>query len=166
MRREEKILRLDLQKGDWTEALTQTPRVIEGYAATGERDLCGWVGRGPSELDVLFFGGSGTSVRLPAVSACIDGVAEGDELLFKQTTFVIPYVWSKLDLPGFAAAGDEDDWDVAVSFDDVKWCGSIAKFRDGRTCDEYHSAKRDSSWMEQSDAAAGYGGYGIACRLI
>src|SRR3954463_4964639 len=124
-----KILRLPLENAELVEAKVVVPQseaVIEGYAPTASGIYVDGLVGGPSELRFypgadLRSGGETTQVRLPPVSAVHQMVwLEGDELLFKQTTYVSPYVWSKLDGPKSQPQATKMVGTTPVSFDDVE----------------------------------------------
>ena len=163
-----KILRLPLEKGelaDAKEVVSETQAVIEGYAATKSGVYVDGLIGGPSELRFYPFGGGTASVvPLPPVSAVHQMVwLEGDELLFKQTTYVSPYVWSKLDGPSAQPRASAMVGTSPVSFDDVEVVREFETSKDG-TKVPMNIIRRKGTKLDGKNPTmlTGYGGYGAS----
>jgi prolyl oligopeptidase len=168
-----KILRIDLNKPELGEAkvvVPQTEAVIEGFAPTKNGVYVDGLVGGPSELrfypgtDLRSGGETAIKVPLPAVAAVHQMVwLEGDELLFKQTTYVSPYVWSKVDRPGAQPRATKMVGTSPVSFEDVEVVRESATSNDG-TKVPMNIIRRKGTKLDgkNSTLLSGYGGYGAS----
>lgn len=162
------ILRLDLKKPELAEATVVVPQsaaVIEGYSATASGVYVNGLVGGPSELKFYpFGGGAAATVALPPVAAVHQMVwLEGDELLFKQTTYVSPYVWSKMDRPSAQPRATKLVGTSPVSFDDVEVVREFATSKDG-TKVPMNIIRRKGAKLDGKNPTllSAYGGYGIS----
>jgi prolyl oligopeptidase len=143
----------------------QTAAVIEGYAPAQSGVYVDGLLGGPSEL--RFYpsaGGAASEVPLPAVSAVHQMVwLEGDEVLFKQTTYVSPYVWSKLDRPTSQPRATKMMGTSPVSFDDVEVVREFATSKDGTKVPMNIIRPKGIKLDEKNPTLlSAYGGYGIS----
>ncbi|HEV8607489.1 MAG TPA: prolyl oligopeptidase family serine peptidase [Tepidisphaeraceae bacterium] len=161
-----KILRL--KKPELGEAKVVVPEsdgVIEGYAATAKGIYVNRLVGGPSELKFYPFDGSAaTQISWPNPSAVHQMVwLEGDELLFKTTTYVDPYIWSKLDVPAEQLLATKMKGDMSLGFGGVQVVRGFATSKDG-TKVPMNILRRRGTKLDGKNPTllTAYGGYGIS----
>src|SRR5205814_1887452 len=88
---------------------------------------------------------------------------EGDELLFKQTSYVNPYVWSRLDGPNSQPRATGMVGTSPVSFDDVEVLREFAMSKDG-TRVPMNIIRRKGAKLDGKNPTmlTAYGGYGAS----
>ena len=163
-----KILRMPLEKGELKDAKAVVPQgeaVIEGYSAVKSGVYVEGLVGGPSEIRFYPFAGvAATMIPLTPVSAVHQMVwLENDELLFKQTSYVTPYVWSKLDAPTSQPRATGMIGTSPVSFNDVEVVREFATSKDG-TKVPMNIIRRKGTKLDGKNPTmlTGYGGYGAS----
>jgi len=120
---------------------------------------------GPSRI--RFFpreGGAATSVAVRPVSSVGQMVwIEGDQILFRQTTYVSPFVWSKVDSAAQEPRATAMVGKSPADFSDVEVVRELATSKDG-TKVPLNIIRRKGTKLDGKNPTVlyGYGGYGMS----
>jgi prolyl oligopeptidase len=162
-----KILRLPLERAELADAkvvVRESEVVIERFVTTKSGVYFDGIVGGPSEMRFVGFNAAApTQIPLGGISA-VQGMVwlEGDEILFRQSSYVSPYVWSKLDKPTAQPRATALVGTSPADFGDVEVVREFATSKDG-TKVPMNIIRRKGTKLDGKNPTlmTGYGGYGI-----
>lgn len=162
------VLRLPVT-GTLAEAKVVVPEgeaVIEGLLPTATHLFVAELVGGPSRIRQFDLeGGNARELPLPEASGAGGLLADGDGLIFRQTSYVAPAAWMRYD-PGTAELRRTALFNTSpVDFSDIEVLREFATSRDG-TRVPVNILRRKGVRPEGGSPALlyGYGGYGISMR--